>query len=533
VTGPANIISYLIQDLGRPDLSGWVLQAPVISQAALAPFLGRLSDEVGRKWIVTLMPLFGVVGAAVCSRANSMNTLIAGATLIGMATAPVGINVAIPSEILPANKRAYAQATIQIAGSVSGAVAALGSGAMVQAAGSEGWRNFYYMVLGLFASSSIGTCTLYNPAPRPGSLKSWKQILHECDPIGSVLITGAVTMIIVSLNYGSARGFASPFFYGPFVGGMVLVGLAVWYEGFIRNDGIFHHDLFKEAPRNFVIAILCFFFEGWLYFSGVAVYFPQQTRYLGWETSALLIGCRKFLFSASNTVLIIPIIFIITKYKDVKWLLTFAYAAFLVSMCLFATSGVGSGAASLGYIVIASFGMCPQLMALNIVIQCTAPAALIATASALALTVRGCGGAFGSAVMGSQVSQRMTKNLARNIVPVALANGLPASSSGALVAAFRAANPIAISKIPGITPTIIALITPITRETYAAAFRIAWITVIPASVLGLLAILLLDNSKVKARLNNTIDATVETAAVEEMIKKEHQGDKLEKEGLRV
>lgn len=44
-----------------------------------------------------------------------------------------------------------------------------------------------------------------------------------------------------------------------------------------------------------------------------------------------------------------------------------------------------------------------------------------------------------------------------------------------------------VFSIPGITPAIIALITPITRETYAAAFRIAWATVIPAAGLGLIA----------------------------------------------
>ena len=43
--------------------------------------------------------------------------------------------------------------------------------------------------------------------------------------------------------------------------------------------------------------------------------------------------------------------------------------------------------------------------------------------------------------------------------------------------------------------------------------------------------LCLDNSKVKARLNNTIDATVEK--VENVRRKEEEGDKVDKDGLRV
>ena len=135
--------------------------------------------------------------------------MIGGAVLIGLATAPVGLNVYVPSgmllcrltafpdiafslsEVLPAKYRAYAQSVVQLSGSAAGAIAALGSGAMVGQA-ADGWRNFYYMTAALFAASALGTLAFYNPPPRPGSVKSWKQILHECDVIGSLLVTGCV-----------------------------------------------------------------------------------------------------------------------------------------------------------------------------------------------------------------------------------------------------------------------------------------------------------------------------------------------------
>lgn len=68
-----------------------------------------------------------------------------------------------------------------------------------------------------------------------------------------------------------------------------------------------------------------------------------------------------------NVFLIFPIVLIVTKFKDVKWLLSFAYMAFLISMCCFATSGVEDSINSIGFIILASIGMCPQLIALNIV----------------------------------------------------------------------------------------------------------------------------------------------------------------------
>ena len=55
------------------------------------------------------------------------------------------------------------------------------------------------------------------------------------------------------------------------------------------------------------------------------------------------------------------------------------------------------------------------------------------------LTFLKIGGGFGSAVMGSQLNQRMNNNLAPALRPVALAGGIPESGIANLVDAYRSA----------------------------------------------------------------------------------------------
>lgn len=57
-------------------------------QAALSPIFGRLSDIVDRKSLITITPLFALVGAIISAKAENMTILIIGGVLIGV---PLGM----------------------------------------------------------------------------------------------------------------------------------------------------------------------------------------------------------------------------------------------------------------------------------------------------------------------------------------------------------------------------------------------------------------------------------------------------------
>ncbi|KAH8923355.1 MFS general substrate transporter [Atractiella rhizophila] len=513
ITGPADIISFLISDLGRPDLAIWIIQAPTIVQGSLAPFVGRVSDNVGRRWLVILAPIFGLIGTIIASRANSMPMLIAGQAIMSINLTTVGLISSIASEVLPGKYRTWGQSAIQVAATAAGILSALATGALVDHSIDE-WRNLFYIESAVFAAVSVGFFFTYHPPPRAfGANKSWHQVLHDADLVGSALIAAAFACIILGLNFGSSTySYRDVHFYAPLTIGILLAfGLVAWeWKG--RTDGIFHHGLLTHR-RNFIIAAFALFIEGWIYFSGIAVYYPQQIRYIGWETDAFLIGVRKFAFNVVAMVMVIPILYFSTKFKDVKWILTFGFCAFLTAVACFSTATVQDDRASIAYSVVAAIGMAPQTVLLVMTAQVFAsPPALIATASSLVATVRALGGALGSAVMGAELNNRLGQELPQRFIPAAIAGGLPESSIPFALVAFRSASPALIASIPGITPSLTSILTPIVRKVYAYSFRWAWITVIVPTAAGLFAILALDQVAIRSRMVKAIDATVERSA---------------------
>lgn len=72
VTGAGSVIAFIIEDLGDAPIAGWIIQGPLLMQAVLSPFVGRLSDVLDRKYMASIPPLIAFVGAVICARATSM-----------------------------------------------------------------------------------------------------------------------------------------------------------------------------------------------------------------------------------------------------------------------------------------------------------------------------------------------------------------------------------------------------------------------------------------------------------------------------
>jgi len=53
-------------------------------QAILSPIFSRLSDVVDRKSLITITPIFALIGAIISAKAENMSILIIGSVLIGV-----------------------------------------------------------------------------------------------------------------------------------------------------------------------------------------------------------------------------------------------------------------------------------------------------------------------------------------------------------------------------------------------------------------------------------------------------------------
>ena len=67
---------YIYGDIGGADRWIWFVLANLLSLAAVCPFVGSLSDIIGRRYVAVLGSILIIVGMIVCSTAKSMNPFI-------------------------------------------------------------------------------------------------------------------------------------------------------------------------------------------------------------------------------------------------------------------------------------------------------------------------------------------------------------------------------------------------------------------------------------------------------------------------
>lgn len=67
----------------------------------------------------------------------------------------------------------------------------------------SGWRIIFWIQAGLYALTSIGLILFYHPPKQHSELAnmSWKQIIWNIDPIGSLLFMTGTTLIMLALDW--------------------------------------------------------------------------------------------------------------------------------------------------------------------------------------------------------------------------------------------------------------------------------------------------------------------------------------------
>ncbi|KAI7004334.1 MFS multidrug transporter-like protein [Hortaea werneckii] len=99
----------IYSDIGGADRWIWFVLANLLSLAAVCPFVGSLSDLLGRRYVAIIGACFIVLGMIVCSTAYTMNVFICGMVFAGVGA---GINeltaLAVTSELAPTSQRGNA-----------------------------------------------------------------------------------------------------------------------------------------------------------------------------------------------------------------------------------------------------------------------------------------------------------------------------------------------------------------------------------------------------------------------------------------
>ncbi|KAF2205838.1 MFS general substrate transporter [Delitschia confertaspora ATCC 74209] len=507
VTGAGQIIAFIVRDIGESEVSGWIIQGPLLMQSILSPTVGRLSDVLDRKYMPAIPPLVAFVGAVVSAKANSMSMLIGGGILIGVTLPTASIIHAIQAEILPLKYRAVANFLNFLATAIGSIAGALGAGALTDRS-IDGWRYVFWIQAGLHGCTALGFLLLYWPQAHPDYPKmSIKHLLWECDPVGSLLFMSSSALLLLGLDWaGGTYKWNDPHVAVPVAMSGLLMACFCLYEWKGRIDGLVNHIFFQCGP-NFPIGVLGFIVEGWIWYSAVNSITPQIILHLGFEPNAWRISIRTLAYGLSSLVTSGVITIWATKKKDLTRPLFVTFGMFLIGTVCYATLKPTQSKAQIVYAVIVGIGQAGPLTLLVPLVQFTAPHAFLASASGLAYSGRAMGGALGSAVLNAIINNNLNNLLTPSVGAAATEAGLPQSSVSQLVKAMASGNSNTINTVPGMNAQVLSAATGASHKVYAKAYNLAWWSILPFVVICMIGLCFLRG--VKDLMTEKVEATVE------------------------
>lgn len=209
LTVVSTMLRQIIFDLEIPlpdglDKAAWIVNAYLIGYVVVMPFVGRLSDIVGRRTVyVGSLALF-LIGSVWVPLAPDLNSFIAGRVLTALGGgAMVPVAMAVIGDVYAPQRRATAMGTlgaIDTAGWVWGPL----YGALLVRFLS--WRWQFYLNIPLSVAGMAAAWWALRDLPRP-------QTRQRIDWLGTALLTIALLALNIALlnggDVGSAGGFAS------------------------------------------------------------------------------------------------------------------------------------------------------------------------------------------------------------------------------------------------------------------------------------------------------------------------------------
>ncbi|KAH7355926.1 major facilitator superfamily domain-containing protein [Pyrenochaeta sp. MPI-SDFR-AT-0127] len=515
VVAAGSVLSFIIRELGEPALAGWVIQGPLLMQSVLSPLVGRLSDVLDRKLFAAIPPLIACIGAVVCAKATSMSMLIGGGILIGTTLATISIVQSIPSEILPLKYRALANGFAGAAGVIGGTFGSLAAGAVTNI-NASGWRNIFWIQVGLHGFTSLGIFLFYWPKKRTDYPRmTFKEWTWACDPIGSTLLMASATLMLLALNWaGGAYKWSSPHVCANLVVGIVIFIAFCLYEWKGRSDGIVAHVFFTGGP-NFLLSTFAFTIEGWIFYSAVNAVTPQIILNMGFEDNSWDIAIRQLAFKVASFITALVVTWYATKFKDLKTPIVATFALMVVACICFAVIQPGWSTPQIIFTAMTGVGCGGPLTLLVACVQFTAPHAFLSTATGLAFSARAIGGAFGTAVIYAIVNSRISSHYASDVGSAAIAAGLPQSSVGALLKSMQGSTATKArgQGVPGANESIMRAAWNASYWSYARAYRLGWWSVVPFVVLATISVACMKG--VKQLMTERVEATVERESDDE------------------
>ncbi|MBO0895619.1 MFS transporter [Arthrobacter sunyaminii] len=204
------------------DDVSWLVTVTLLTAAVATPIVSKLADMFGKKRMLLIAMAMMVVGAFTASVGGTFFWALVGRALQGFAGAVIPVGISILRDALPQQKIAGAVSLMSASFGIGSALGLPLSGFIYE---NLGWQATFWVV-GLIAVVIFAAVVVFVPESRvrtPGRF----------DYEGALLLSGAMTALLLAISKGGVWGWTSDAILGLFAAAAVL--LAFWFPLELRK----------------------------------------------------------------------------------------------------------------------------------------------------------------------------------------------------------------------------------------------------------------------------------------------------------
>ena len=201
------------------DDASWLVTATLLSSAVATPIMSRLADMFGKRLMMVVCMVAMTAGSVLAALGGDYLTVIIGRALQGFAAALIPIGISIMRDELPKEKVGSAVALMSATLGIGAALGLPLSGIIFE---HFGWQAIFWTSAATGAVLIVGVLLLVS--------ESTVRTKGRFDFVGALLLSIALTALLLGISKGGSWGWGSQQVIGLFAIAAVLVAIWVPYE---------------------------------------------------------------------------------------------------------------------------------------------------------------------------------------------------------------------------------------------------------------------------------------------------------------
>ncbi|WRT67494.1 uncharacterized protein IL334_004466 [Kwoniella shivajii] len=238
-----------------PEIGSWFQHAELaaylgsgftLASTAVIPLYGVFMETLGRKFAINAGCLLFGAGTIMCAMSNHMYTLIGARVFAGLGGGGLlTVSSVIVTDLVPLRDRGFYQGLMM---TVFGSGSMLGGPIAGWLTDKYGWHWSFWVQLPVILFCSI-IVTIFLPTPPiPPTHKSLLAGLASLDWLGSFLLIGSVTTLLLGLSFHTSylEPWSAPIVWGMLIASVIATGLFVYVETKVERP-VLPLELFKSS----------------------------------------------------------------------------------------------------------------------------------------------------------------------------------------------------------------------------------------------------------------------------------------------